>query len=118
MHSRATRHLERTEVSGMELDYMMALCVKFERTSEKMEKLRAELDKHHDTIAQLLGEQHKKELLRLYDCICAIQEQAYFDGFVEGFKVASGICRELSYEKPYSFAEEEELRARGVDIAL
>lgn len=49
MHSRATRHLERTEVSGMELDYMMALCVKFERTSEKMEKLRAELDKHHDT---------------------------------------------------------------------
>ena len=53
-------------------------------------------------------------LLQLADLEDALRDQSNLDSFVSGFRLASGIQRELLEQPPYSFETEEEQRAREI----
>ncbi len=65
--------------------------------------------KHHHLSAQLAPEQRKK-LLKLIDCHYAYADQIALESFTAGFRLATGIAKELSGAW-YFFEREEEKRA-------
>ena len=91
-------------------DYMRALQVRFDRQThdelaELTESARAELHRELDAAG------HRK-LLRLTDAQNALLEEEKLSSFLAGFKLAWGIAKELEEDGLYSFAQEDEERAR------
>ena len=87
-------------------DYMIALKERFYQPShtewdDQIQMLRREL-------ASQLDKPHRKKLLRLLDAESMLQEEISLTSFVAGFRLATGIARELSLEESYSFAKEAE----------
>ncbi len=66
-------------------------------------------EQHHHLSAQLPTDQ-RKELLKLIDCHYAHTDQITLESFVAGFRLATGIAKELSGGW-YSFGREEEKQA-------
>lgn len=88
-------------------DYMRALRKKFD-SPPGCKALRDELKTVHADLHQRLNRDEKKLLLRITDLQSAIQDEASLHSFFAGYKLASGIHRELAQEPPYSFDKDEE----------
>ena len=94
-------------------DYMRALRQKF-YTPPGSEALRRELDAVHADLHERLDREERKLLLRITDLQCSIQDEASLHSFFAGYKLASGIYRELAQEQPYSFDKDEEKVAETI----
>ena len=94
----------------MARDYMKALYDRFETPSKRASILRRAVKSTHKQLAPQLTKQQKKILLRMGDLEDALRDQCCLDSFFAGFRLASGIAREMGMEAPYSFAKEEEQR--------
>ena len=94
-------------------DYMRALRNKF-YTPPESEKLRCELDAVHADLHERLNRDERKLLLRITDLHSAIQDEASLHSFFAGYKLASGIHRELAQELPYSFDKDEDRCAEAL----
>ena len=94
-------------------DYMRALRNKF-YTPPESEKLRRELDAVHADLHERLNRDEQKLLLRITDLQCSLQDEASLHSFFAGYKLASGIHRELAQEPPYSFDKDEEKTAEAL----
>ena len=90
-------------------DYMRALQDKFFQ-KPKFPELEQQMDQVHRELSQQMDRDTRKKLLRLIDTAGELQEKLSLASFVAGFRLASGIAKELSLEEPYSFVEDEERR--------
>ena len=99
----------------MSLDYMRALQNLFGKEPGKSE-LEADIERLHRELTGMLDKLGCKKLLQLLDALDEHREQLALLNFVEGFRLAAGIIRELSLEEPYSFDREEERRASRENI--
>ena len=86
-------------------DYMKALRQRFYK--DQNDDLRCEIEQRRKELSARLDEENRKLLLRLIDAQMYMEEKISLDSFISGFRIASGIAREL---EPYIFDEEEELR--------
>ncbi len=93
------------------LDYMRALHLRFKNPSRQSQELEQQATVLHRQLASRLSKPERKMLLRLVDLEDALRNQSNLDSFVSGFRLASGIQRELLEQPPYSFEAEEEQRA-------
>ncbi|MEG1578351.1 MAG: hypothetical protein RR336_06270 [Oscillospiraceae bacterium] len=93
-------------------DYMRALREKFD-TPPGCDALRDELETVHNHLHQQMNRDEQKLLLRITDLQSAIGDEASLHSFFAGFRLASGIHRELTQEPPYSFDRDEERRAKA-----
>ena len=96
----------------MRRNYMMALYQRFETPSERASILQRAIKNVHKQLSSQLTKPQRKLLLRLVDLEDALQDQCCLDSFFAGFRLASGIHRELEEVPPYNFVAEEEQRAR------
>ena len=96
----------------MARDYMKALYDRFETPSKRASILRRAVKSTHKQLAPQLTQQQKKILLRMGDLEDALRDQCCLDSFFAGFRLASGIHRELEEVPPYNFVAEEEQLAR------
>ena len=93
-------------------DYMKALYHRFEKPSERMEKLERVTKKAHKKLAEKLGKTERKMLLRLVDLEAALRDEACLDSFMSGYRLAHGIHQELLADQPpYNFEDEDERNA-------
>ena len=93
-------------------DYMKALQRQFETDSRLIQDLNDEVDRTHKELSSRLSKDDRKLLLRLVDLEDNLQSVATLHSFTCGYRLACGIHRELAEEPMYSFAKEEEERAR------
>ena len=93
----------------MSLDYMRALQNLFGKEPEQSE-LEADIDRLHRELTGMLDKLGCKKLLQLLDALDEKREQFALLNFMEGFRLAAGIAKELSMEEPYSFDRAEEVR--------
>ena len=91
----------------MKLDYMRTLQNLFGRETEQSE-LEPDIERLHRELTEMLDKLGCKKLLQLLDAMDEQREQFALLNFVEGFRLAAGIARELSMDEPYSFDREEE----------
>lgn len=91
-------------------DYMQALQDKFFQPP-KFPELEQQMDQIHRELSQQLDKDTRKKLLHLIDAAEDLQERISLTSFIAGFRLATGLARELSLEGPYSFAKDEENRA-------
>ncbi len=94
------------------LDYMRVLHLRFKNPSRQSQELKQQVTVLHRQLASRLSKPERKMLLRLVDLEDALRSQSNLDSFVSGFRLASGIQRELLEQPPHSFETEEEQRAR------
>ena len=92
----------------MARDYMKALYDRFETPSKRASILRRAVKSTHKQLAPQLTKQQKKILLRMGDLEDALRDQCCLDSFFAGFRLASGIHRELEEIPPYNFEDEDE----------
>ena len=93
-------------------DYMKALQRQFETDSRLIQDLNDEVNRTHKELSSRLVKEERKLLLRLVDMEDALRGVATLHSFTCGYRLACGIHRELAEEPMYSFAKEEEERAR------
>lgn len=93
-------------------DYMQVLRQRF--SDNVYREKRRKLDESRGALSEQLSEEQRKLLLSLVDMEALLREQMALDGFIAGFRLATGIARELSMEPPYFFDTEEEDRARKI----
>ena len=94
------------------LDYMTALHLRFKSPSQRSQDLKQQVTILYRQLASRLRKPERKMLLQLVDLEDALRDQSNLDSFVSGFRLDSGIQRELLEQPPYSFETEEEQRAR------
>ena len=90
-------------------DYMRALQERFYTAPDN--KYKAEALALRRELADRLGKQERKLLLRLTDTLDMMTGEISLASFTAGFRLAAGLARELSMEESYSFDKEEERRA-------
>ena len=90
-------------------DYMRALQERFYTAPDS--KFKTEAQELRRELADRLGKQERKLLLRLTDAMDRMTGEISLASFTAGFQLAVGLARELSMEAPYSFDREEERRA-------
>ena len=95
----------------MARDYMKALYDRFETPSKRASILRRAVKSTHKQLAPQLTQQQKKILLRMGDLEDALRDQCCLDSFFAGFRLASGIHRELEEIPPYNFEDEDKRNA-------
>ncbi len=93
------------------LDYMRALHLRFKNPSQRSRELEQQISVLHRQLASRTAKPERKILLRLVDLEDALRNQSNLDSFMSGFRLASGIQRELLEQPPYSFEAEEAQRA-------
>lgn len=92
----------------MARDYMKALYDRFETPSKRASILWKAAKSTHKQPAPQLTKQQEKILLRMGDLEDALRDQCCLDSFFAGFRLASGIHRELNEISPYNFEDEDE----------
>ena len=92
----------------MRRNYMMALYQRFETPSERASILQRAIKNVHKQLSSQLTKPQRKLLLRLVDLEDALRDQCCLDSFFAGFRLASGIHRELEEIPPYNFEDEDE----------
>lgn len=95
----------------MARDYMKALYDRFETPSQRASTLRRAVKNTHKQLALQLTKPQKKLLLRMADLEDALRDQCCLDSFFAGYRLASGIHRELEEVPPYNFEDEDERNA-------
>ena len=90
-------------------DYMRSLQKSFDAPPE-CERLRHELERAHEA----LHKQQRTLLLRYIDLENALREETSLCSFLNGYRLACGIYRELLQEPPHSFDREEEKRSEEI----
>ena len=93
-------------------DYMRALLDRFYEDSPETIRIDAEINREHRDLSSKLQKAERKQLLRIIDLANARKEASTLSSFITGYRLAWGIHRELTDDPPYSFAHEEEQRAR------
>jgi len=93
-------------------DYMKALQRQFETDSRLIQDLNDEVNRTRKELSSRLAKEDRKLLLRLVDMEDNLRGVATLHSFVCGYRLACGIHKELAKEPTYSFAKEEEERAR------
>lgn len=91
-------------------EYMCGLQAKFFKEPEFPE-LEQKISKLYDELADHMNREERKKLLRLFDMTGELQCRITQAGFVAGFRLASGIAKELSLEAAYSFDKDQEEQA-------
>ena len=92
-------------------DYMKALHLRFKTPSQQAQELEWEINILHKQLAACLGKPERKMLLQLTDLEDDLQNQVGLNSFISGFRLASGIQRELAEQPPYSFEAEDARQA-------
>ena len=95
----------------VERNYMMALYQQFETPSKRASVLRKAVRSANKQLSPQLTKQQKKILLRIGDLEDTLRDQCCLDSFFAGFRLASGIHRELEEIPPYNFEDEDERKA-------
>ena len=93
-------------------DYMRALHQRFGKEPPETKALEAEMEQTEKQLKEHLDIPQRKLLLRLMDQGSELRGEAALYAFIAGYRLACGIHRELLEEPPYSFAQDEEERAR------
>ena len=93
-------------------DYMKALQRQFETNPLSIQELADEVSQSHKELSSRLEKEARKLLLRLVDMEDDLRGVATLHSFTCGYRLACGIHKELAEEPTYSFAKEEEDRAR------
>ncbi|MBQ3557580.1 MAG: hypothetical protein IJA11_07300 [Oscillospiraceae bacterium] len=93
-------------------DYMKALQRQFETKPRSIQELADEISQAHKELSSRLTKEDQRLLLRLVDMEDNMRGVATLHSFVCGYRLACGIHKELAEEPTYSFAKEEEERAR------
>ena len=93
-------------------DYMKALQRQFETKSLLLQELADKINQAHKELFSRLEKEEKKLLLRLVDMEDDLRGVATLHSFTCGYRLTCGIHKELAEEPTYSFAKEEEERAR------
>ena len=91
------------------LDYMHGLQTKFFK-EPIFPDLEEEISQLHQDLSHHMDKETRKKLLRLIDTIEELQSRISLASFIAGFRLATGIAKELSLEEPYSYEKEEENR--------
>lgn len=89
-------------------DYMRALQERFYTAPDS--KFKAEALALRRELADRLGKQERKLLLRLTDTLDMMTYEVSLSSFIAGFRLAVELARELGQEEAYSFEREEERR--------
>ena len=92
-------------------DYMKVLYDRFETPSQRASILRRAVKNTHKQLALQLTKPEKKLLLRMADMEDALRDQCCLDSFFAGYRLASGVHRELEEVLPYNFEDEDERNA-------
>ena len=90
-------------------DYMHGLQTKFFK-EPIFPDLEEEISQLHQDLSHHIDKETRKKLLRLIDTIEELQSRISLASFIAGFRLATGIAKELSLEEPYSYEKEEEDR--------
>ena len=93
-------------------DYMKALQRQFETKPRSIQELADEISQAHKELSSRLTKEDRRLLLRLVDMEDNMRGVATLHSFTCGYRLACGIHKELAEEPTYSFAKEEEERAR------
>ena len=96
------------------LDYMRALQNHFGREPEEPER-ESDIERLRCELSGMLDKLGCRKLLQLIDALEEQKEQFALLNFIEGFRLALGLIRELSFDEPYSFDREMEKRARDAN---
>lgn len=91
-------------------EYLSGLQAKFFKEPEFPE-LEQKISELYDELADHMNREERKKLLRLFDMTGELQCKITQAGFVAGFRLASGIAKELSLEAAYSFDKDQEEHA-------
>ncbi|MPN34640.1 hypothetical protein SDC9_182134 [bioreactor metagenome] len=97
-------------------DYMKTLQKSFVAPPE-CERIRHELERAHEALHEQLDKQQRTLLLRYIDLENALREETSLCSFLNGYRLACGIYRELLQEPPHSFEQEEETTAEALYLA-
>lgn len=92
-------------------DYMRSLQKQFTLPMERAE-LEKDIDQLTEELRKHLDKPERKILLRLLDAEDRLRDKAALNSFFSGYRLASGIYKELSSRPPHNFNAEEERRAR------
>lgn len=92
-------------------DYMRSLQKQFTLPLECAE-LERRIERQQRKLKQNMNKQEKKTLLRLIDLENELRDKAALNSFFSGYRLASGIYKELSSYPPHDFDAEEERQAK------
>ena len=92
-------------------DYMRAIYQRFYAASEEERALDCQIDEIRRELSGTMDKEKRRKLLLLTDLEDALHSLCGLRSFIEGFRTANGIQRELMMQPPYSFVADEEARA-------
>ena len=87
-------------------DYMRALHQRFFREPDASE-LEEDIENTRQEVRDCLDKMQRRRLMHLVDSQNLLREEISLASFTAGFKLASGIAKELEADGIYSFDEEE-----------
>ena len=102
---------KQNEVTTM-YEYLQALHQRFFREPEHTD-LHEEIEKLRQELETELNPAERKILLRLIDVQGYLKNDVSLESFAAGFKLASGIAKELEADGLYSYDAEMEERMEG-----
>ena len=92
-------------------DYMRAIYQRFYTISEEEHALDFQIDEIRKELSGTMEKENRRKLLLLTDLEDTLHSLCGLRSFMEGFRTANGIQRELMMQPPYSFVADEESRA-------
>ena len=95
-------------------EYMKALYERFRREAPEVTKLEQETDQAYEKLRAQLEKPERKLLLELTNLEDCLQDTVALYSFIEGYRLAWGIHRELTEVPPYSFDKEQERLAAAL----
>ena len=95
-------------------EYMKALYERFKREVPEVTKLEQKTDQAYEKLRDQLEKPERKLLLELTNLEDCLQYEIALYSFIEGYRLAWGIFRELTEVPPYSFDKEQEQLAAAI----
>ena len=95
-------------------EYMKALYERFKREVPEVMKLECETDEAYEKLRAQLEKPERKLLLELTNLEDCLQYEIALYSFIEGYRLAWGIFRELTEVTTYSFYKEQEQLAAAI----
>ena len=88
-------------------EYFRALHQRFFREPDHAD-LYEEIEENRRALAEKLAPEDRKRILRMLDAQSCLKNEVSLESFVAGFKLATGIAKELEQGGVYSFDDEVE----------
>ena len=95
-------------------EYMKALYERFKREVPEVTTLEKETDQIYENLCAQLEKPERKLLLELTNLEDCLQYEIALYSFIEGYRLAWGIHRELTEVPPYSFDKDQERLAAAL----